>query len=89
MSWQVQGMWWLPSAEAATGLAPLPKGAQATEKEWGAELLQLAAEQRMNTDVRRAVFCVIMGGEDYVDASERLLRLPLKVEHWPTPVLMP
>lgn len=51
----------------------------AGEGGWGAELLQLAAKQRMNTDVRRTVFCIIMGSEDYVDASERLLRLPLKV----------
>ncbi|KAI7993104.1 Nucleolar MIF4G domain-containing protein 1 [Camellia lanceoleosa] len=38
------------------------------------KLLQLAAVQRMNTDVRRAIFCVIMSGEDYVDAFEKLLR---------------
>ena len=49
-----------------------------------AELLRLAAGQRMSTDTRRAVFCVVMGSDDYVDASERLLRLPLKVGHgWP------
>ena len=45
----------------------------------GAELLKLAAAQRMSTDARRAAFCVIMGSEDYVDASDRLLSLPLKV----------
>lgn len=32
----------------------------------------------MNTDARRAVFCCVMGAEDYMDAFERLLRLPLK-----------
>ena len=47
----------------------------------GAELLKLAAAQRMSTDARRAAFCIIMGSEDFVDASDRLLRLPLKV-HW-------
>ena len=45
----------------------------------GAELLKLAAAQRMSTDSRRAAFCIIMGSEDYVDASDRLLRLALKV----------
>ena len=35
----------------------------------------------MNTDVRRAIFCVIMGSDDCVDASERLLHLPLKVRN--------
>ncbi|KAL6956520.1 hypothetical protein U1Q18_042439 [Sarracenia purpurea var. burkii] len=32
----------------------------------------------MNTDVRRAIFCVIMSGEDYIDAFEKLLRLNLQ-----------
>ncbi|XP_031094036.1 nucleolar MIF4G domain-containing protein 1-like isoform X2 [Ipomoea triloba] len=41
------------------------------------KMLQLAATQRMNTDVRRAIFCVIMSGEDYIDAFEKLLRLDL------------
>lgn len=41
------------------------------------KLLQLASAQRMNTDVRRAIFCVIMSGEDYIDAFEKLLRLNL------------
>jgi len=31
----------------------------------------------MNTEARRAIFCVIMGAEDFADALERLLRLPL------------
>ncbi|XP_009616414.1 uncharacterized protein [Nicotiana tomentosiformis] len=41
------------------------------------KMLQLAAAQRMNTDARRAIFCVIMSGEDYIDAFEKLLRLDL------------
>lgn len=32
----------------------------------------------MNTDVRKNIFCIIMTGEDYVDAFEKLLRLGLK-----------
>ena len=32
---------------------------------------------RMNTDVRRSIFCVIMSAEDFMDASEHLLSLPL------------
>ncbi|GJP76083.1 hypothetical protein CLOP_g6465 [Closterium sp. NIES-67] len=40
-------------------------------------LMQLASAQRMNTDARRAVFCVIMSAEDYIDAFEKLLRLGL------------
>lgn len=41
------------------------------------KMLQLAAAQRMNTDARRAIFCIIMSGEDYIDAYEKLLRLDL------------
>ena len=41
------------------------------------KMLQLAASQRMNTDARRAIFCIIMSGEDYLDAFEKLLRLAL------------
>ena len=40
-------------------------------------LLRLAGEQRMNTEVRRRVFCVIMGADDCMDAAEKLMRLPL------------
>ncbi|KAF8468783.1 hypothetical protein BDZ91DRAFT_721111 [Kalaharituber pfeilii] len=42
------------------------------------DLLQLAREQRMNTDVRRAIFVTIMGSEDYKNACERLPKLRLK-----------
>jgi hypothetical protein len=31
----------------------------------------------MNTDARKAIFCIIMSGEDYIDAFEKLLRLDL------------
>lgn len=49
-------------------------------REGAAELLRLAAAQRMNTDVRRAVFCAVMGSEDCMEAFEKLTRLPLKGE---------
>ena len=42
------------------------------------DLLKAAAAQRMNTDTRRTVFCLIMGGEDYLDAYEKLVSLGLK-----------
>ncbi|KAK9823765.1 hypothetical protein WJX72_005349 [[Myrmecia] bisecta] len=80
-----KGLWWLPSVHDAEGLQPMA-GGQITSlvnldgAANGGELLKLAAAQRMSTDARRAVFCVVMGSEDYVDASEKLLRLPLKGE---------
>ncbi|KAI9830246.1 MAG: hypothetical protein M1819_005773 [Sarea resinae] len=42
------------------------------------DLLQLAREQRMNTDVRRAIFVTILSASDYRDAHQRLLKLRLK-----------
>ncbi|XP_053676925.1 nucleolar MIF4G domain-containing protein 1 homolog [Anopheles nili] len=42
------------------------------------QLLELARQQRMNTDDRRNVFCVVMSAEDYLDAFEKLLRLAIK-----------
>lgn len=42
--------------------------------QFSAKVLELAREQRMNTDVRRNIFCIIMTSEDYLDAFEKLLR---------------
>ncbi len=38
------------------------------------ELLILAAKQRMNSDDRRAIFCIIMGSDDCEDAFEKLVK---------------
>lgn len=40
--------------------------------------MQIAKEQRMNTDIRRAIFITIMSAEDYVDALTKLDKLQLK-----------
>jgi nucleolar MIF4G domain-containing protein 1 len=37
-------------------------------------LLKLAAKYRMNTDIRRSIFCIIMGSADCDDAFEKLVR---------------
>ncbi|KAG2616380.1 nucleolar MIF4G domain-containing protein 1-like [Panicum virgatum] len=73
-----KGQWWLSGDVPSTAgniedvAAVISKDVAETQK-----LLQLAAAQRMNTDVRRAIFCIIMSAEDYVDAFEKLLRLGL------------
>lgn len=73
-----KGQWWLSGdvSSAASNIedvaAVISKDVTETQK-----LLQLAAAQRMNTDIRRAIFCIIMSAEDYVDAFEKLLRLGL------------
>lgn len=43
-----------------------------------ADVLKLAQQQRMNTDVRRAIFCILVTSEDFMDAFERLMKLKLK-----------
>ncbi|DBA70559.1 TPA: hypothetical protein ACH3X2_011953 [Trebouxia sp. C0005] len=81
-----KGLWWMPSITDTDSLQPMKGNMAMTALEdsergpGGAELLKLAAAQRMSTDARRAAFCVVMGSEDYIDASDRLLRLPLKGE---------
>nr|CAB3460202.1 unnamed protein product [Digitaria exilis] len=73
-----KGQWWLTGDIPSTAgniedvAAVISKDVTETQK-----LLQLAAAQRMNTDIRRAIFCIIMSAEDYVDAFEKLLRLGL------------
>ncbi|XP_029444357.1 nucleolar MIF4G domain-containing protein 1 isoform X2 [Rhinatrema bivittatum] len=42
------------------------------------KILELARKQRMNTDIRRNIFCVLMSSEDFLDAFENLLKLGLK-----------
>lgn len=82
---QKKGLWWLPPAagtlEKPTSDSAHFGGVVSGAIDGGAaeadRLLQLASKQRMNTDVRRSIFCIIMSGEDYVDAHEKLLRLKL------------
>lgn len=42
------------------------------------KIMDLARKQRMNTDIRRSIFCVLMTSEDFMDAFEKLLKLGLK-----------
>ncbi|KAL8717122.1 MAG: hypothetical protein Q9225_005604 [Loekoesia sp. 1 TL-2023] len=42
------------------------------------DLLRVAREQRMNTDIRRSIFVAIMSSTDYNDAFQRLMKLRLK-----------
>ncbi|KAF7801453.1 nucleolar MIF4G domain-containing protein 1-like [Senna tora] len=73
-----KGQWWL-SGDAASTTDNVEEVASRIDKDIleTQRMLQLAAAQRMNTDARRAIFCVIMSGEDYIDAFEKLLRLDL------------
>ncbi|KAJ8953596.1 hypothetical protein NQ318_003020 [Aromia moschata] len=76
-----RGKWWVVgSAWAGNNVSEnndKPKRVGKSD-EFSEKLLALAAKQRMNTDVRRNIFCIIMSAEDYLDAFEKLLRLGLK-----------
>lgn len=73
-----KGQWWL-SGDIDSSTHNIEDVASTIDREVSEtqKMLQLAAAQRMNTDARKAIFCVIMSGEDYADAFEKLLRLDL------------
>lgn len=73
-----KGQWWL-SGDIASATDTVEDVANTIDKEVREtqKMLQIAAAQRMNTDARRAIFCIIMSAEDYLDAFEKLLRLDL------------
>lgn len=73
-----KGQWW-SSGDIASATDDVEDLASRIDKEAleAQKMLALAAAQRMNTDARRAIFCIIMSGEDYIDAFEKLLRLDL------------
>ncbi|XP_021282030.1 nucleolar MIF4G domain-containing protein 1 isoform X2 [Herrania umbratica] len=73
-----KGQWWL-SGDLVSATNDVEEVASRIDKESleAQKMLELAAAQRMNTDARRAIFCIIMSGEDYIDAFEKLLRLDL------------
>uniref|UniRef100_A0A8C4THK1 Nucleolar MIF4G domain-containing protein 1 n=1 Tax=Erpetoichthys calabaricus TaxID=27687 RepID=A0A8C4THK1_ERPCA len=78
------GRWWIVGSSWSG--APMLNASDIKDKEIksvgkaSAKILELARKQRMNTDIRRNIFCVLMTSEDFLDAFEKLLRLGLK-EH--------
>ncbi|QSZ31312.1 hypothetical protein DSL72_000875 [Monilinia vaccinii-corymbosi] len=81
-----KGKWWLVGASwagnAEDDKEPTPRDKHVREVQGvdtgTSDLVQLAREQRMNTDIRRAVFIAIMSASDYQDAYLRLMKLKLK-----------
>ncbi|KAM8731819.1 nucleolar MIF4G domain-containing protein 1 [Acanthopagrus schlegelii] len=77
------GRWWIVGS-SWSGAPMINKEGTETSKhstaegQFSAKVLDLARKQRMNTEVRRNIFCVIMTSEDYLDAFEKLLRMGLK-----------
>ncbi|XP_063777970.1 nucleolar MIF4G domain-containing protein 1 [Pseudophryne corroboree] len=75
------GRWWIVgsswSGAPMIGQSSVTKPSQTIGK-LSAKIMDLARKQRMNTDIRRNIFCVLMTSEDYLDAFEKLLKLGLK-----------
>jgi nucleolar MIF4G domain-containing protein 1 len=59
------------------------KNSVKTPKSEGSTNVHKAAMQAMNTDIRRAIFMVVMGSDDYLDACERLQKLSLTSKQLP------
>ncbi|MCO5609437.1 hypothetical protein L7F22_063663 [Adiantum nelumboides] len=75
-----KGQWWISAEvnEQESGGNSEVTNFVRKETAEAEKMLQLAALQKMNTEIRRAIFCVVMSGEDYMDAFEKLLRIKLK-----------
>ncbi|XP_074477756.1 nucleolar MIF4G domain-containing protein 1 [Sebastes fasciatus] len=77
------GRWWIVGS-SWSGAPMIGEQGNTTSKQstaegqFSAKVLELARKQRMNTEVRRNIFCVIMTSEDFLDAFEKLLRMGLK-----------
>lgn len=75
-----RGKWWIVGS-AWSGLKDIAKFEKSSEdkkQKYGEKILELAQKQRMNTDIRRDIFCVLMTAEDYLDAFEKIHHLGLK-----------
>uniref|UniRef100_V9KM10 Nucleolar MIF4G domain-containing protein 1 n=1 Tax=Callorhinchus milii TaxID=7868 RepID=V9KM10_CALMI len=75
------GRWWIVGSSWSG--APMIDNSSTTQQqnvvgEVSTKMMELARKQRMNTEIRRNIFCVVMTSEDYLDAFEKLLRLGLK-----------
>eukprot|EP00731_Ephydatia_muelleri_P023885 Em0016g156a len=71
-----KGRWWIVGS-AWSGREARASNAASSEGGSEAWVLDLARKQRMNTDVRKNIFCILMTSEDYIDAFEKLLKLHL------------
>uniref|UniRef100_A0A3Q3FXW2 Nucleolar MIF4G domain-containing protein 1 n=1 Tax=Kryptolebias marmoratus TaxID=37003 RepID=A0A3Q3FXW2_KRYMA len=77
------GRWWIVGS-SWSGAPMISKEGDSTsqksttEGQFSHKVLELARKQRMNTEARRNIFCVLMTSEDYLDAFEKLLRMGLK-----------
>ncbi|XP_074659239.1 uncharacterized protein LOC141911993 [Tubulanus polymorphus] len=83
LSAESHGRWWMVgsawSGKQTDSTATSKTGATSTvDSSFSSDIVELARKQRMNTDIRKNIFCIIMTSEDFVEAFEKLLKLGLK-----------
>ncbi|XP_076233254.1 nucleolar MIF4G domain-containing protein 1 isoform X1 [Calliopsis andreniformis] len=73
------GKWWIVGS-AWSGFDEVHDQRKTKQKNvhFSEKILELAQKQRMNTDTRRNIFCILMTAEDYFDAFEKLNHLGLR-----------
>ena len=75
-----KGRWWVVGS-AWTGKEELEEKVQISSgPRFSTELQDLARKMRMNTDARKSIFCSIMSSEDYIEATERFVKLTIKAQ---------
>ncbi|XP_064301094.1 nucleolar MIF4G domain-containing protein 1 [Phalacrocorax carbo] len=76
------GRWWIIGSSWSGAPMINDTNSKAQQKlhigKVSSKIMELARKQRMNTDIRRSIFCVLMTSEDFLDAFEKLLKLGLK-----------
>lgn len=74
------GKWWIVgSAWSGSNDTNIKSNIKEQNKlSFRSDILELARRQRMNTDTRRNIFCILVTAEDYIDAFEKLHHLGLK-----------
>uniref|UniRef100_A0A8C4QIX3 Nucleolar protein with MIF4G domain 1 n=1 Tax=Eptatretus burgeri TaxID=7764 RepID=A0A8C4QIX3_EPTBU len=75
--WWIVGSAWSLTPQAGNAATTGPQSQQPIGGV-SAEMQELARQQRMNTDIRRRIFYILLSGEDYIDAFEKLIGLGLK-----------
>ncbi|XP_065829440.1 nucleolar MIF4G domain-containing protein 1-like [Oscarella lobularis] len=73
-----RGRWWIVGSSWKTPTITTKEKEETPLELTDTRLLSLAGQQRMSSDAKRNIFCVLMSSDDYVDAFEKLIKMKLK-----------